>query len=84
MAKQQLVRVYPDPALPPGTFLPGVGEDGADVHPDRAAEWIEAGLATTTRPRLSSSAKPRRSATNATKTPPATSPAEQPASPAKE
>lgn len=83
MAKQQVVRVYPDPALPAGTFIPGVGGDGADVHPDLAAEWVAAGLATTTRPRASSSPAPRRSARNATKTP-APAPAELPASPAKE
>jgi hypothetical protein len=45
-----LVTVYPDPSLPEGSFLAGVGVDGAAVAPELAAEWIEAGLATTTPP----------------------------------
>jgi hypothetical protein len=50
-----LVRVYPSPALLAraeldGTFLPGVGPDGADIPPALAAEWLEAGLATTEAP----------------------------------
>ena len=45
-----LVRVYPSRKLPVGSYLPGVGVDGADVAPELAAEWIEAGLATTTPP----------------------------------
>lgn len=45
-----LVHVYPSPDLPAGSFLPGVGEDGAPVAPELAAEWVAAGLATTTPP----------------------------------
>lgn len=48
-----LVRVYPSPALlerADGAYLPGVGIAGGDVSPELAAEWIEAGLATTDAP----------------------------------
>lgn len=46
---EKLVRVYPLP-LPPGNFLAGVGEDGADVSPELAAEWLKAGLVTKSKP----------------------------------
>lgn len=49
-----LVRVYPHPDLarkPAKESLPGVGVDGADVPAALAAEWIEAGLAVSRRPR---------------------------------
>ena len=42
------VHVYP--TLPEGSFLPGVGTEGADVAPDLAAAWVKAGLATTVPP----------------------------------
>lgn len=48
--KPDTVRVYPSPDLPAGSFLPGVGTDGADVSPELAAEWLEAGLVTTQPP----------------------------------
>jgi hypothetical protein len=46
-----LVRVYPSTDLPEGAFVPGVGTDGADVSPELAAEWHEAGLVRYARPR---------------------------------
>lgn len=45
-----LVLIYPGPDLPDGSFLPGVGIDGARVAPELAEEWLTAGLATTTPP----------------------------------
>ena len=37
--------IYPAPNLPQGTYLPGVGVDGAEVPSRLADEWIKAGLA---------------------------------------
>lgn len=49
----ETIRVYPHPDLAArGENLPGIGLDGADVDPDLAAEWIAAGLAVTTRPKV--------------------------------
>lgn len=46
-----LVRVWPAPDLVArGGYLPGVGIDGAEVPADRAAEWVDAGLAVLTPP----------------------------------
>jgi hypothetical protein len=48
------VRVYPHPDLSArNEFLAGVGADGADVEPELAKEWVEAGLAVRARPRAS-------------------------------
>jgi hypothetical protein len=44
----KLVMVYP--TLPPGSFLPGVPAEGAEVAPELAAEWEAAGLVSLTRP----------------------------------
>jgi hypothetical protein len=46
-----LVRVYPSTDLPEGAYVPGVGTDGADVSPELAAEWHDAGLVRYTKPR---------------------------------
>lgn len=46
----QTIRVYPDPSLPEGSFIPGLGVDGADLPADEADALIGAGLATTTPP----------------------------------
>ena len=43
------VHVYP--TLPEGSFLPGVPAEGAEVPADLAAEWVKAGLVTTTPPK---------------------------------
>ncbi len=41
------VHVYPATAmLERGEYLAGVGVDGADVPPELAQEWVDAGLAT--------------------------------------
>lgn len=44
------VRVYPSPSLPPTDYLPGIGPDGADVSPEKAAALIASGLVTTRPP----------------------------------
>jgi hypothetical protein len=45
----KLVMVYP--TLPPGSFLPGIPAEGAEVAPELAAEWEAAGLVSTDPPK---------------------------------
>lgn len=44
------MRVRPSPDLPPTEYLPGIGEDGADLPADVARDLIDRGLAVTTEP----------------------------------
>ena len=52
------VRIYPSSTLPEGSYLPGVGIDGAEVESDLAEEWVAAGLARKSRPPVEDPAEP--------------------------
>jgi hypothetical protein len=42
--------IYPSPDLPPGSFIPGIGVDGAELPYKEAKALLDSGAATTKKP----------------------------------
>jgi len=45
------IKVYPSPKLSPLEYVPGVGEDGAEIPEKEAEAMLEAGLVVKTKPK---------------------------------
>ncbi len=52
------MRVYPSPDLPPTSYLPGIGVDGADLPMDEAEALLASGLAVKAKPKPADPAEP--------------------------